>query len=450
MENIQPDFLKNSNNILTVSGLTKYLKKIIESDQFLYNVQVEGEISYFKVHSSGHVYFALKDGYSYIKCVMFRNHFQKSPASVKPGDIVIVKGNIGIYAQRGEYQLYVRAIDKGGKGELFKKFEELKNKLTNKGYFDVKYKKKIPEIISSIGIVSGYEAAGAQDMLKILSQEKFDIYFKNTRVQGGGASHEIARAIKDLNSHGKSEVIIIARGGGSIEDLWSFNEEKVAEAIFESEIPVISAVGHEIDFLISDFTADFRAETPTAAAELIVNGKKRMREKLVNYRRRVINGIHNLLVLWKEKLKNTGAKKLERGLINYIQSSEKNLFISKKNLNRSAVNYLNNLNTRIQKNKIKISRGERTLNELRLKLDFIRENLKTEALNFVLEYKKRIYYAKTQINACNPENILKKGFLLIENEKGEILKSVKQVKKKDQLNILLADGKVKAVVKEIY
>ncbi len=265
---------------LTVTELTREIKFLIENSLPIF--RVIGEISNFIHHPSGHIYFSLKDEGSQISCVFWRSRNAALFFTPQDGMKVIVQGQVTVYEKRGNYQLDVLQMQPAGIGELQIAFEQLKARLNAEGLFDQDHKKAIPEFPATIGIVTALSGAAIQDMIQILTRRfpPIEIIIRPTRVQGEGAAEEIARAIDEFNEYGRIDLMIVGRGGGSIEDLWAFNEEIVARAIYNSRIPVISAVGHEIDFCISDFVADLRAPTPSAAAELAVPDARDLRVKI--------------------------------------------------------------------------------------------------------------------------------------------------------------------------
>ena len=291
--------------IFTVGEITEYIKNLIEGGE-LKNIWIEGEISNFR-KAIGNFYFDLKDEKALLRCVMFSPTLSFTP---KNGMKVIVKGDIRVYEKRGYYQLYVKDIKIGGIGELFIKFLELKEKLRKEGLFDEKYKKPLPKIPNKIGIVTSPNGAAIKDIQKVLSKRfPVKIVLAPVRVQGEGAAEEIERAIKILNERSDIDLIIVGRGGGSFEDLWAFNEERVARAIFESKIPVISAVGHETDFTIADFVADARAPTPSAAAEMAVPDKREILEWVEGMLKRMERFLGNLLSFYKQRVEGIGKRK---------------------------------------------------------------------------------------------------------------------------------------------
>ncbi len=259
-------------NPISVTELNKYVKDRVAEDEFLNSVLVKGEISNFKHHYTGHMYFTLKDESSLIKCVMFKSSTVTLNFIPKDGMKVLVFGSVAVYERDGIYQIYCKAMQEDGMGSLYKAYEELKNKLSEEGLFDDIHKKPIPFMPKIIGVLTSNTGAVIRDIINVSTRRNPNVYIRlmPVPVQGEGAGLKIAKAIKLMNDKKLADCLIVARGGGSIEDLWPFNEEIVARAIFESEIPVISAVGHETDFTIADFVADLRAPTPSAAAELAV------------------------------------------------------------------------------------------------------------------------------------------------------------------------------------
>ena len=291
--------------IFTVGEITEYIKNLIEGGE-LKNIWIEGEISNFR-KAIGNFYFDLKDEKALLRCVMFSPTLSFTP---KNGMKVIVKGDIRVYEKRGYYQLYVKDIKIGGVGELFIKFLELKEKLRKEGLFDEKYKKPLPKIPNKIGIVTSPNGAAIKDIQKVLSKRfPVKIVLAPVRVQGEGAAEEIERAIKILNERNDIDLIIVGRGGGSFEDLWAFNEERVARAIFQSRIPIISAVGHETDFTIADFVADARAPTPSAAAEMAVPDRNEILEWVDGVVKRMEKILGNMFSFYRQRIEGIEKRK---------------------------------------------------------------------------------------------------------------------------------------------
>ncbi len=273
---------------ITITELNRYIKDKVASDEFLQNVYVKGEISNFKNHYTGHMYFTLKDENSLIKCIMFKGYAERLKFMPKDGMKVVVFGTVSVFERDGVYQIYCKAMKEDGIGDLYTAYNQLKEKLEKEGLFDAKYKKKIPFMPERIGVLTSKTGSVIRDIINVSTRRNPNVYIRllPVPVQGEGAGEKIADAIKLMNDKNLADVIIIARGGGSLEDLWPFNEEVVARAIFASKIPLISAVGHETDFTIADFVSDLRAPTPSAAAELAVPEISKVEEGLRNYQNR--------------------------------------------------------------------------------------------------------------------------------------------------------------------
>ena len=276
-------------NPISVTELNKYIKEKIAGDENLNNVLVKGEISNYKHHYTGHLYFTLKDENSLIKCIMFKSSAINLKFEPRDGMKVMVFGTVSVFERDGVYQIYVKAMQEDGMGSLYKAYEEMKARLEKEGLFDVSHKKKIPAMPKCIGVLTSNTGAVIRDIINVSTRRNPNVYIKllPVPVQGEGAAEKIADAIKIMNDKKLADVIIIARGGGSLEDLWPFNEEIVARAIYDSELPVISAVGHETDFTIADFVADLRAPTPSAAAELAVPNITEVMLKISTYNNRL-------------------------------------------------------------------------------------------------------------------------------------------------------------------
>ena len=288
---------------ITVSALNRYIKNLIDNDEILNMVYIRGEISNFKAHYTGHMYFTLKDESSLIKCVMFKTYTSNLNFAPKDGMSVVILGSVSAYERDGIYQIYVKGMEIDGVGALYAEYEKLKEKLASEGLFDEKYKKKIPMLPRSIGVVTSKTGAVIRDIINVTTRRfpQVNIKLHPAAVQGKGAAETIVKAIKYFNEVRNVDVIIVARGGGSLEDLWPFNEEITARAIFESEIPVISAVGHETDFTIADFVADLRAPTPSAAGELAVPELSDLKWKINNSRQRLSASLNKKVEIMRNK-----------------------------------------------------------------------------------------------------------------------------------------------------
>lgn len=391
-------------NAISVTELNKYIKGKFEDDERLNNILVKGEISNFKHHYTGHMYFTLKDENSLIKCVMFKTNTANLEFVPKDGMKVIILGTVSVFERDGVYQIYCNAMKQDGVGDLYKAYVELKNKLEKEGLFDKKYKKGIPYMPKCIGVLTSNTGAVIRDIINVSTRRNPNVYIKllPVPVQGKGAAEKIVKAINLMNENKLCDVIILARGGGSLEDLWPFNEEIVARAIFDSEIPIISAVGHETDFSISDFVADLRAPTPSAAAELAVPNIKDVITKLKEYENRQKIALSRKLQIMKlryEKCINSKAFKMPLQRIN-----EKYMLID-----------------------IKVKQLEGYITKR-----YIKEKSKT--LNLL-----------TKLDGLSPLKTLTRGYGII-TLNGKTIKSVKNLNKEDEINIKLYDGTVNAKI----
>ncbi len=392
---------------ISVTELNLYIKDKINKDEFLNNVYIKGEISNFKHHYTGHMYFTLKDEKSLIKCIMFKSSTERLNFTPKDGMKVRVFGTVAVFERDGVYQIYCKAMEEDGLGDLYQKYEELKNKLEKKGLFDSIHKKRIPFMPKVIGVLTSSTGSVIRDIINVSTRRNPNVYIRllPVPVQGSGAEKEIAKAIEIMNEKKLADVIILARGGGSLEDLWPFNEEIVAEAIYNSNIPIISAVGHETDFTIADFVADLRAPTPSAAAELAVKDMRDINEKLMNYNKRYKLALN---------------KKVEFMKLRF-----------EKVMNRRA--YTNPLQ-RIQDEYVR--------------LDKVMKNIEISIIKQEKELRVKTIELITKIDSLSPLKILTRGYVVAEKE-GNIVKSVDDIKLNDDINVTFSDGKVKANVKEI-
>lgn len=382
------------NKIYTVWEITQELKKAIEKEDFC-NLWIEGEISNFR-EAVGNYFFDLKDEHAIIKCVMFSPSLHFTP---KNGMKVIVKGDIRVYEKRGYYQLYVEEIKVGGVGELFMKFIELKEKLQKEGIFDEKFKKPLPRFPSKIGVVTSPNGSAIKDIQKVISRRfPVTIVLVPVRVQGEGSAEEIENAIKALNRRDDIELIIVGRGGGSWEDLWAFNEERVARAIFESKIPVISAVGHETDFTISDFVADRRAPTPSAAGEMAVPDRKEMIKMIDNYAIRMNKMVRGKIESYREIFERMMRRRVFSYPFEIIYDKIEYYKNGCENLKRAINKFMENMETKIR---------------------FIEENLK----------------------AMSPYNVLERGYSICFREKdNKLFSSVDDAEVGENIRIVVRDG----------
>ena len=392
----------------TVSEFNRKVKDYLEENSDLREFFLEGELSGVTYYKSGHLYFNLKDRDAQIKCVAFKYKFKRIAEDLKDGDSVKLFGDVGFYENRGDFQILVRHIEKKNElGELFIRLEQLKKELGEAGYFDLKYKKPLPKYPKNIGVVTAYTGAAIQDIIKTVKKRDntISIYAYPAKVQGVGAEAEIIKGIKTLNKIEEIDLIIAGRGGGSIEDLWAFNDKDVALAFFNSKKPIISAVGHEIDNLLSDLTADARAATPTQAVELSVPERVKVLETLDDRKRYLNSVIRNQIEILK--------KELEKRENSY----------SIKNFSRELEN----------KNQELVDREERLKRAFQYKINEIKNSLD-----------RRVH----KVITLNPLETLKRGYSVVTKE-NEIIKSVKNIKIDDEIAIKVTDGIIKGKVKEI-
>lgn len=392
----------------TVSEFNRKVKNYLEDNSDLREFFLEGELSGVTYYKSGHLYFNLKDRDAQIKCVAFKYKFKRIAEDLKDGDSVKIFGDVGFYENRGDFQVLVRHIEKKNElGELFIKLEQLKKELGEAGYFDLKHKKPLPKYPKNIGVVTAYTGAALQDIIKTIKKRDntINIYAYPAKVQGVGAEAEIIKGIKTLNKIDEIDLIIAGRGGGSIEDLWAFNDKDVALAFFNSKKPIISAVGHEIDNLLSDLTADARAATPTQAVELSVPERVKILETLDD-RKKYLNSV----------------------IKNQIESLKKELE------NRKNSYYIKNFYRELEnKNQELVDREERVKRVFQSKLNEIKNSLD-----------RRVH----KVITLNPLETLKRGYSVV-TKNNEIIKSVKNIKIDDEIVIKVTDGIIKGKVKEI-
>ena len=389
---------------ISVTQLNKYVKDKIAGDEYLNNVFVKGEISNFKHHYTGHMYFTLKDENSLIKCIMFKSQASTLNFVPKDGMKVLILGTVSVFERDGVYQIYCKAMKEDGLGDLYKAYEELKKKLELAGYFDKNHKKAIPFMPKTIGVLTSKTGSVIRDIINVSTRRNPNVYIRllPVPVQGEGAAEKIAEAIEVMNKNKLADVLILARGGGSLEDLWPFNEEIVANAIYNSEIPIISAVGHETDFTIADFVADLRAPTPSAAAELAVTDVFELKKKLDTYNRRCSISLE---------------KKIQFIRLRYEKAIKSHIFtdpLQKVNENYIVIDqYVKQL-----ENTVKLKTNE----------------IKSDTMNLI-----------AKLDALSPLKTLTRGYCIAE-QNNKIVKSSKKLNKSDIINLKFIDGDVNAQV----
>lgn len=387
-------------NAITVTQLNKYIKDKMASDEYLQNVLVKGELSNFKVHYTGHIYFTLKDETSLLKGIMFKAYTANLNFKPEDGMSVIIYGNVSVFERDGVYQIYCKEMILDGVGVLYTKFEELKKKLNQEGLFAPEHKKKIPQYATNIGVITSQTGSVIRDILNVSLRRNPNIHIKliPSAVQGEGAKEQIVSAIKKFNELNNVEVIILARGGGSLEDLWPFNEEEVAYAIYDSKLPIISAVGHETDFSISDFVADLRAPTPSAAAELAVFDVNEVKWKIENYK-------NNMKILLTKKL-NDIKYRYEKVMVSTVFQ-----------------NPLTNIQTKQQL------------------LDSDIKNLSYVIEKIYNDNKSKFLELTSILDSISPLKTLQRGYTVTQTLDGKIIKASVDLNKDDKIYIQFSDNK---------
>ena len=397
--------MKYADMAITVSDLNKYMKEKIAEDEYLNNILIKGEISNFKNHYTGHMYFTLKDEKSLIKCIMFKSYATKLTFMPKDGMKVMILGSVSVFERDGVYQIYARAMEEDGLGDLYTKYQELKKRLEQQGLFEEEHKMKIPMMPRVIGVLTSQTGSVIRDIINVSTRRNPNVYIRllPVPVQGEGAAEKISNGIEYMNKNKLADVLILARGGGSLEDLWPFNEEIVAHSIYNSEIPIISAVGHETDFTIADFVADLRAPTPSAAAELAVPDIYEVKRKIETYQ---------------DRLRNSLIKKLELMNLRYEKCMSSSVF--KEPLRKINDNYikLDNCIKQIE-NSIKVQH----------------EKEKTKYIELI-----------AKLDALSPLKTLYRGYSITEKN-NKVIKSKEELKANDLIEIRFIDGKKEAIVK---
>ena len=391
--------------VLTITQVNEYIRTMMDGDKLLSNVAVKGEISNYKVYPSGHHYFTVKDEGGSLKCVMFKGNAMKLRFRPDNGMQIIAMGKISVFPRDGAYQLYCTAMVLDGVGDLYAAFEQLKTKLAAQGLFDPAHKKPIPKYPQRIGIITSSAGAAVHDMLRILRKRYplSEVLLLPVRVQGAEAPGEISAAIRYANHFCLADLLIVGRGGGSIEDLWAFNDEQVAHAIYASKIPVISAVGHEPDVTISDFVADLRAATPSNAAELAVPDQDALRQTLDGMMDTMTSAIQRQIKSARQQLNILSSSSALKSPEGYIDQRKKTLELLKNRL----------ISAQMQQ----------------------------------ISTKKQRYIAMTaKLDAMSPLKVLSRGYAMAQTDNGDILRSVNKVKSGDLIHVTLEDGSLSATV----
>ncbi len=441
----------------TVSDLTRSIRTALEEK--IGSVWVEGEISNLRVQSSGHAYFSLKDAGAQIRCVQFRGNATSNPVPLRDGMQVQAYGEVSVYEAQGQYQLVVRTIQPRGMGELQAKFEALKRKLDAEGLFQSSRKQPIPKFPTTIALVTSPTGAALRDMLNILTRRApwVRIIIVPVRVQGEGAAEEIGRGlqtISKLDQPGmpKIDTIVVGRGGGSIEDLWNFNEESLARIIADCPIPVISAVGHEIDFTISDFVADLRAPTPSAAAELVVPDRVELAQHFQRLQGRMENQVSNRIRHWRKVLDLLARSGAFREPDRVLGERRQRLDEFSDRLKEGSRQRLAQSRDRVANASrlLDLSRPDRVLAQRREWIAMLKERLHRTALNQTKELRRKLDTMATMVRTLGPDSVLSRGYSLTTDAEGNVIHSVKQLKEGQRISTRLASGRYEAEVVETH
>lgn len=438
------------NPYLTVGALTKYIKRKFDADLHLRDVYVKGELSNVKLHSSGHVYFTLKDSRSRINAAMFRANASKLKFRPEEGMNVLIRGDVNVYEAAGQYQLYANSMQPDGVGELFIAFEQLKERLGKEGLFNAEWKQPIPAYPDRVGVITAPTGAAVRDICTTLNRRYplADVLLFPAVVQGANAVPSIVSAIRQANGHGGIDVLIIGRGGGSIEDLWAFNEEEVAREIFTSRIPVISAVGHETDTVIADFVADLRAPTPTAAAELAVPDSVEISRRILESRSRLHQSLHSRLRQEQKRLERLESsypmsfpERLYRPFAERLELLDERLGQSASRLASDRRQAIANLDARLS------ARSPRELlTQAQQHTNRLEEGLKRAAKETVQRQGCTLDSAVRTLQALNPLSVMDRGYSLVRSG-DRVIKSAGELDAGDKVSISFRDGTIDAIVK---
>ena len=446
-----------SATIFTVSEINKAVKQFLEGTMTFKNLHIQGELSNVTYYKSGHLYFTLKDDKSTVKCAIFKYLYKGVPSDLKEGDQVKIVGNASLYEQTGSYQIIADSLEKANKlGSLYEKLEETKKKYLEKGYFDSSIKKEFPRIPINIGVVTAETGAAIRDIINTTHKryKNVNIYLYPTKVQGVGSAKEIEHAIdyfNKVNANGELDLdlLIVGRGGGSIEDLWAFNEEPVIEAIYRSELPIISAVGHEIDNLISDLVADRRAATPTQAAEILIPLKSDLIAELDSRKNTLNKFLQNKLNIMKKDIERQKESYYLRNFMTKITDKKMELIHKEAQLNKELKYKVEKFSEKFEIVKARFNRLDLQenialkKNQLEVKESFLNKII-TES---ILSEKRDIEYKKAIISKYSIDEILKQGYTLT-RKNGKVVRSGKGLEKGDIIQTRFIDGEVESIIQE--
>ncbi|WP_064091587.1 exodeoxyribonuclease VII large subunit [Rossellomorea aquimaris] len=438
---------------LTVQALTKYIKRKFDKDPHLSNLYVKGEISNFKQHSSGHMYFTLKDDKSRILSVMFSSSNQTLKFRPENGMNVLIRGDISVYESGGQYQIYVKEMQPDGIGELYLAYEQLKEKLEKAGYFEQSRKQVIPKFPKRIAVVTSPTGAAIRDIITTIKRRYpiGEILVFPALVQGEQAAGSIVKAIKQVNERGNCDVLIMGRGGGSIEELWAFNEEVVAKAIVESEVPIISAVGHETDFTIADFVADLRAPTPTAAGELAVPNIDDLLERIMNRQLRLIKGFKTKLQGERHRLNSLSKSYALRNPHLLYQQKVEHVDRLTDQLQKSITLHVKQQSDQLHQIQSRLLRvhPSQIIKIQQERVLFLQNQVGKQFKQVLKEKGHRFQSAVSTLHALSPLKIMDRGYSLVYGDEGNLIKSSSQVKTGDRIEINVKDGKIQCEVESV-
>lgn len=447
------ELLMKEQRYLTVNALTKYIKRKFDADPHLQDVTVKGEISNFKQHSSGHMYFTLKDEKARILAVMFSSFNRSMKFTPENGMKVLIKGDLSVYEPSGQYQIYVKEMQPDGIGDLYLAYEQLKEKLEKEGLFSTETKKAIPKFPKTVGVVTSPTGAAIRDIITTIKR-RFpiaNIIIFPALVQGEQAAPSIVKAIKIANEGNEADVLIIGRGGGSIEELWAFNEEAVARAIFQSQIPIISAVGHETDYTIADFVADLRAPTPTGAAEMAVPHIEDLSERIYNRQSRIIRATKERISGQKERLARIQKSYAFKYPLKLYEQKLEQVDRLKDQLERGTTRLFNlkaEQTATIQKRLYRQNPNE-LLTTAKAQHGKTNKQLVRAMENIIVAKEKDFSHLVSTLEALSPLKIMDRGYSLVYSKQNKLIKMVKQLKPNEQIKVKVSDGTFTCKVTEI-
>lgn len=437
-------------DIYSVSRLNREVRTILETAFPL--LWIEAELSNFARPASGHWYFSLKDEAAQVKCAMFKNKNQLVKVLPENGKQVLVRARIGLYEPRGDYQIIIEHMEEAGDGALRRQFDILKSKLGDEGLFDSAHKKTIPETVSRVGIITSSSGAAIHDILTTLQRRSpmQQIIVYPVPVQGKGAANKIAQAIENANLRNEVDVLILARGGGALEDLWEFNEENVARAIFNSKIPLVTGIGHEVDFTIADFVADQRAATPTAAAELISPDRYQQLQKLKSIESRFVYLVQQQLQQKQQKV-DWLSKRLRHPAERLQSISNKLDNLQQRNL-QTIKNKLEKEKAKISLYTAKVQKHDPTqkVQQLKLRYENINRRFQRSASQTIMLKKQKLYHLVHTLDALSPLHTLKRGYAIVKDENDIIIQSSKSVKHEQHVKTKLQDGHFISTITDIH